>query len=721
MPDDLYQITIVGTGDSPLANTAGDAFNNGQDLVTTFDLDLGAQVRAVVPQPIRRGPAGQLIQDRNQIQVFFNQDALDPTSATNPAFYQLIHTDGTSTTADDTIVLPSFVNYDAANHMATLTFASDLALLPTGEGLYRLRIGDDAPLHLAPIHIDATIDPVSTFDGAMNLNVLDGATRIITGNIDPKFFALPFPGSGDEPGHRDIPAEEHLHGHSEGSFGIPLAFYNFQDIYGTNPQGQTLFNQITEPQKQRAREVFELYGYYLGIKFVETPSAGITVVTGDLRALAPSVPTGPGGVGGIAGGSLAIMDFSEDWGQSEFGGSWFTTAMHEIGHVLGLGHTYDLPPLTVMGNEGELSVGGVEGVFPGDHDIVHGRHLYPTSSIDIDVFEFTLPEAGRFTAEVVAARLDTPSLLDSVLTLFDSHGEVVARNDRYFGSDSFLELQLGAGTYFIAISSSGGSPLDLNIADSSLGGTSDGWYELRLDFQGTPANRLVDLTGTALDGNADGLPGGAYDFWFQVATTANTIYVDKVAAAGGTGALNAPFNNLSLAWAAAQPGDIVRIVGNGGTDGNLATVEDNRAYEIGFDQFGSSLADGSHFEVPQGVTVMIDAGAVFKLRRANIDVGTSELDVDRSQGALQVLGTPLQRVYFTSYFDESIGFDRSPADTSFAGDWGGLVFRAEWTTGCGRFLELRQSCHIRYGGGRIGNAGEKLCFIHLVSVRRLYI
>ena len=43
-------------------------------------------------------------------------------------------------------------------------------------------------------------------------------------------------------------------------------------------------------------------------------------------------------------------------------------------------------------------------------------------------------------------------------------------------------------------------------------------------------------------------------------------------------------------------------------------------------------------DVPMGVTTMIDAGAVFKLRGSRIGVGSSNLNINRSGGALQVLG-----------------------------------------------------------------------------------
>ncbi|MDW8077799.1 MAG: GEVED domain-containing protein [Thermoguttaceae bacterium] len=203
-----------------------------------------------------------------------------------------------------------------------------------------------------------------------------------------------------------------------------------------------------------------------------------------------------------------------------------------------------------------------------------------------------------------------------------------------------------------------------------------------------------------------------------------------------------PYSTISAALAAATPGSIVRIVGNNFADDNPAnppTLRNNIAYEIGYNRFGAPLADGFKMEVPRGVTVMIDAGAVFKLSGANIDVGSSTEGIDRSGGALQVLGTPYNRVYFTSYYDETVGNDTDPQRTTpRQGDWGGLVFRndldyqfiAAYNPASGQparqvlevegiFLNYVNYADIRFGGGEVVVDGVRSVYspIHLVEAR----
>ncbi|MCA9069394.1 MAG: hypothetical protein KDA84_10745, partial [Planctomycetaceae bacterium] len=151
-----------------------------------------------------------------------------------------------------------------------------------------------------------------------------------------------------------------------------------------------------------------------------------------------------------------------------------------------------------------------------------------------------------------------------------------------------------------------------------------------------------------------------------------------------------PYTEIDLALSEAETrrailGDdipvIVRIVGNSGTDGLLSTQSDNTPYELGLDDNlvnRGDLVDGGTFNVPRGVTVMIDEGALLKLQDVNIDVGTSAVNVDRSGGAVQVLGTTFHNVVFTSWHDDTRGgnsdgqsFDEAP------GDWGGIVYRGD--------------------------------------------
>ncbi|HBL42253.1 MAG TPA: hypothetical protein DDZ90_02525, partial [Planctomycetaceae bacterium] len=94
-------------------------------------------------------------------------------------------------------------------------------------------------------------------------------------------------------------------------------------------------------------------------------------------------------------------------------------------------------------------------------------------------------------AEVFAERLEDTSLLNSILTLFDEDHNVIARNDDYFSNDSFLELNLAAGTYFIGVTSTGNDNYNPEIENSGDNGTTDGKYELRLNFASNPNSVAV--------------------------------------------------------------------------------------------------------------------------------------------------------------------------------------------------------------------------------------
>ena len=148
---------------------------------------------------------------------------------------------------------------------------------------------------------------------------------------------------------------------------------------------------------------------------------------------------------------------------------------------------------------------------------------------------------------------------------------------------------------------------------------------------------------------------------------------------------------------AARAGDIVRIVGNA----------DNLHYEVGVNILTNQpYEDGRRLDIPKGVTVMVDAGAIFKLERSGILVGSTAVAIDHSKAAFQVLGTPDADVTFTSTSDDLVN------NTGVRGQWGGIVFASRFDKAEGRdiyedegiFLNHVTHANIRYGGGIVNVA-----------------
>ncbi|WP_404311293.1 hypothetical protein, partial [Neorhodopirellula lusitana] len=85
LPDDAYQIEIYGEGERALLNTAGEAFNDGEDFAVQFEINAAPQVLAVVPEPVTKQSDGRLISEPNVIEVYFTNDV--NSSVLNANYY----------------------------------------------------------------------------------------------------------------------------------------------------------------------------------------------------------------------------------------------------------------------------------------------------------------------------------------------------------------------------------------------------------------------------------------------------------------------------------------------------------------------------------------------------------------------------------------------------------------------------------------------------------
>lgn len=778
LDDDLYTVQVLGAGSStPITNPAGEEMKPRIAGTTSdtyqFDLELGTKIIAVVPQPVVRQADGSLTQLRNVIEVYFNDDELfdlpastgdtNSPAVVNPEFYKLINTRQTANPNDDFVAQPQSISYDPIAKKATLTFSQNIESIGggAGEGTFRLRIGSNAAVATESVPINPVIqssipEPGSTLDLAAPINgtngILNGAfstilSQTISAGAPP--LLLDFPGGNLEPGHRDIQDESHISSRDSGQ-GIGLRYYSFMDgqSYGVDVQGRPVYSIITPEQRARVREVFEFFSMQLGIDFIERTgdvrAGDLQIVVGDMNP--HGVVSAPGDIAGIAGGTLAIMDGAEVWdnnfgyGANTGGGSFFDVAMHEIGHLLGFGHTYDLPSGTVMGQTGVFNRPGniLEQVFPSQNDLVHGQRLWRPDNRDVDLYRFVIPatQSGEVRIETIAERLDQSSNLDTYLTLLkrEANGSlsIVSVNNNYFSDDSFINVELGAGEYFISVTGKGNEDANPLAPETGSGAVSQGSYQLRFDFKSTTVGHLAEqksgssALGSKLDGDSDGKAGGDFNFWFRAAApyaaasapsadgVARTLFVDKAyTGSQSVGSLAQPFKTISAATAVAQAGDIVRIVGDTRTPDNLL---DDRAYEIG--NGGSAigvLSDGANLEVPRGVTLMIDAGTIFKFAGSGILVGSSDATTDRSNAAIQVLGTPDYPVYMTSYNDQTLGVDTNPLITSAnPSDWGGIEIRNNFDRAQGRldreregiFLNTISNADIRFGGGLMGSGAS---------------
>ena len=318
-----------------------------------FQIEIGASVVAVVPQPldvVQNKNAGtvQITENRNSIDVYFDDaDLFDPGSSVHVLdYYQLIDTKGTVEYDDDvnlgspiSVVTPAQrglgtvgANLLPSQRWVRLVFDNDLDVLAgasTTETL-RLRIGDSTDPTSVTLTTDRSgTEDLGTINGRYSLNVQGQSISGDSLDVD-------YPGSGDGPGHRDIFIEDHLSFGADSYEGISTVYYSFsKDVpYGAtvNSSVPNLYNQMTSDMEQRFREVFGILGATFGIDFVETPAVDIPpgdpssvfprslrVVVGDMVPALGLNAAGDGDLAsyvrlvGLEDRHLLVFDGNENW------------------------------------------------------------------------------------------------------------------------------------------------------------------------------------------------------------------------------------------------------------------------------------------------------------------------------------------------------------------------------------------------------------------------
>ena len=195
-------------------------------------------------------------------------------------------------------------------------------------------------------------------------------------------------------------------------------------------------------------------------------------------------------------------------------------------------------------------------------------------------------------------------MLDTSISLYretaDGKRQLIASNDDYYSNDSFLRLHLPAGKYYVGVNAAHNNDMDPSISDTGFGGTSSGDYELKLNFTPDAASTILDVDGVAVDGDANGTPGGLFNFYFE---TGHTIFVDKLAdvtpGVDGDGSIGSPLDNIRAATEQARE-TLVMPVGGGEdlTDGESFVISDGVNPDVRFEFDDNDFVTPGSFAVP---------------------------------------------------------------------------------------------------------------------------
>ena len=139
---------------------------------------------------------------------------------------------------------------------------------------------------------------------------------------------------------------------------------------------------------------------------------------------------------------------------------------------------------------------------------------------------------------------------------------------------------------------------------------------------------------------------GTYSAQNVVNAIKNAIAASPLAGADAGNVAVTISNDLTDYYATLTGSQAISITVQSTPSTPMSTKYSDIAYQIGLNNAANQfapLADGSTFNVPRGVTVMIDPGAEFKMSHSVIDVGSSAQGIDRSQARCKCWAFPATR------------------------------------------------------------------------------
>ncbi len=199
------------------------------------------------------------------------------------------------------------------------------------------------------------------------------------------------------------------------------------------------------------------------------------------------------------------------------------------------------------------------------------------ANLDVDLYRIVMPRGGLITAETFAARLSSPSNLDTYLRLFDANGLELTFNDQTSGRDSFIDFFVNTGgTYYIGVSGFGNDAY--NPAVGGSGRTQSlGVYDLALSVQ-LANDDIVTFTSASDTGLPRRIP--AAENQTQGITTSTIVVTDTRQILDLDVRINLTHtfvSDLRISLVGPNGVEVMLVDRRGGSGDNFGTVDGNGA------------------------------------------------------------------------------------------------------------------------------------------------